>query len=147
MQIWIFKLITFTRTLFPDKSLKNEVLSGEARSHESDKKLRVSDEVSDKHTNHDSININKHNENSKRHSRDSKATKDAFMPLKRNLNRIKSKHNDTREKSKNDNVQDEEGEIERDLPENESALKQIESMMGRNYSDFMRSLASKYNKE
>ena len=31
--------------------------------------------------------------------------------------------------------------------ENDSALKQIESMMGRNYSDFMRSLASKYNKE
>ena len=26
-----------------------------------------------------------------------------------------------------------------------SALKQIEQMMGRNYSDFMRSLAAKYN--
>ena len=31
--------------------------------------------------------------------------------------------------------------------EKNSALKQIESMMGRNYSDFMRSLASKYNQE
>ena len=31
--------------------------------------------------------------------------------------------------------------------ENITAIRQIESMMGRNYSDFMRSLASKYNEE
>ena len=29
----------------------------------------------------------------------------------------------------------------------DSVLKQIENMTGRNYSDFMRSLASKYNKQ
>ena len=52
--------------------------------------------------------------------------------------------------------QDEEG-IDRDNQEkchdvgkemeNITAIRQIESMMGRNYSDFMRSLASKYNEE
>ena len=52
--------------------------------------------------------------------------------------------------------QDEEG-IERDNQEkchdvgkemeNINAIRKIESMMGRNYSDFMRSLASKYNEE
>ena len=31
--------------------------------------------------------------------------------------------------------------------EQESVLKQIENMAGRNYSDFMRSLASKYNQQ
>ena len=31
--------------------------------------------------------------------------------------------------------------------ENITAIRQIESIMGRNYSDFMRSLASKYNEE
>ena len=31
--------------------------------------------------------------------------------------------------------------------ENITAIRQIESMMGRNYSEFMRSLASKYNEE
>ena len=137
-----------THNLFPDKPLNNEVLNCEFRSQVSDKKPIVSNAICDKNTKHHSINTNQHHENSKRQNYDSKLTKETFTPLKTNLSHIESKHDDLLEKSRNDNVQDEGGEIEEhEFPENESALKQIESMMGRNYSDFMRSLASKYNKE
>lgn len=132
-------------TLFLDKPSNNEVLNCDARSQVSDKKpISVSNTTCNKNIKHHSININQHYENSKCRTVDSKSTKDSSIPLKSNLSNLKSKHDDINEKSRNAG---EGGEIERDFPENESALKQIESMMGRNYSDFMRSLASKYNKE
>ena len=60
---------------------------------------------------------------------------------------LKSKYDRENEKRFHDRTQSDVDESKCGFPENESALKQIENMMGRNYSDFMRSLASKYNKE
>ena len=80
------------------------------------------------------------NEDNKRNEEDTNLTKnEGFSPCNKNSNALDYKdyscHNDVKET--------EHFKIE----ESDSALKQIESMMGRNYSDFMRSLASKYNKE
>ena len=79
-------------------------------------------------------------EHNTRNSGDSSLTKkDSFIPLNKNSKELYYK------KYK---AQDDAKETDPFNPEeNDSALKQIESMMGRNYSDFMRSLASKYNKE
>ena len=60
---------------------------------------------------------------------------------------LKSKYDRENKERFHDKTQTEVDEPKYGFPENESALKQIENMMGRNFSDFMRSLASKYNKE
>ena len=75
------------------------------------------------------------------------SNKNAYLLPKGNEPKVKSIDGGKNKRSSHDKSESDIDESEYDFPENESALKQMENMMGRNYSDFMRSLASKYNKE